>query len=29
MKSVLQMQARNLASSLRGGNPYRAFAFKW
>ena len=29
VKSVVQIQARNLASSLRGGEPYRCFAFKW
>jgi CRISPR-associated protein Cas1 len=29
VKSVIQIQARNLASALRGGDPYRAFAFKW
>jgi CRISPR-associated protein Cas1 len=29
LKSVIQIQARNLASCLRGGEPYRAFAFKW
>ncbi|MBI2527298.1 MAG: CRISPR-associated endonuclease Cas1 [Candidatus Rokubacteria bacterium] len=29
LKSVIQIQARNLASALRGGEPYRAFAFKW
>jgi len=29
MKSVIQIQARNVASCLRGGKPYRAFAFKW
>jgi CRISPR-associated protein Cas1 len=29
LKSVIQIQARNLASCLRGGAPYRAFAFKW
>jgi CRISPR-associated protein Cas1 len=29
LKSVIQMQARNLATSLRGGEAYRAFAFKW
>jgi CRISPR-associated protein Cas1 len=29
LKSVVQMQARNLASFLRGGPPYRPFAFKW
>jgi CRISPR-associated protein Cas1 len=29
LKSIVQIQARNLASFLRGGEPYRAFAFKW
>ena len=29
MKSVIQIQARNVASYLRGGEAYRAFAFKW
>lgn len=29
VRSVIQIQARNLASYLRGGEPYRAFAFKW
>lgn len=29
VKSVVQIQARNLASCLRGGEPYRCFAFKW
>jgi CRISPR-associated protein Cas1 len=29
LKSVVQIQARNLAGHLRGGEPYRAFAFKW
>ena len=29
MKSVIQIQARNVASCLRGDKPYRAFAFKW
>lgn len=29
LKSIIQMQARNLATYLRGGAPYRAFAFKW
>jgi CRISPR-associated protein Cas1 len=29
LKSVIQIQARNVASYLRGGEPYRAFAFKW
>lgn len=29
LKSVIQMQARNLASFLRGGESYRAFSFKW
>ncbi len=29
LKSVIQIQARNLASFLRGGDPYRCFAFKW
>lgn len=29
LKSIIQIQARNLASYLRGGAPYRAFAFKW
>lgn len=29
VKSVIQIQARNLAAYLRGGDAYRAFAFKW
>jgi len=29
LRSVIQIQARNVASHLRGGDPYRAFAFKW
>ena len=29
MKSVIQIQARNVASCVRGDKPYRAFAFKW
>lgn len=29
IKSVVQIQARNLASCLRGGVPYKTFAFKW
>lgn len=29
VKSVIQIQARNLASYLRGGEAYRSFAFKW
>jgi CRISPR-associated protein Cas1 len=29
LKSIIQIQARNLAAFLRGGDPYRAFAFKW
>jgi CRISPR-associated protein Cas1 len=29
LKSVIQIQARNLATCLRGGDAYRAFAFKW
>jgi CRISP-associated protein Cas1 len=29
MKSVIQMQARSLATAMRGGDPYRTFAFKW
>jgi len=29
VKSVIQIQARNLASHLRGGDAYRAFALKW
>jgi CRISPR-associated protein Cas1 len=29
VKSVVQMQARNLATFLRDGTPYRAFSFKW
>jgi CRISPR-associated protein Cas1 len=29
VKSIIQIQARNVASFLRGGDPYRAFAFKW
>lgn len=29
LRSVIQIQARSAASYLRGGEPYRAFAFKW
>jgi CRISP-associated protein Cas1 len=29
LKSVVQIQARNLASALRGEGRYKAFAFKW
>lgn len=29
LRSIIQIQARNLATALRGGEPYRAFAFKW
>jgi hypothetical protein len=29
VKAVIQIQARNVASCLRGGEPYRCFAFKW
>ena len=29
LKSVVQIQARNVASFLRGESTYRAFAFKW
>jgi len=29
LKSVIQIQARNLASFLRGAEAYRTFAFKW
>jgi CRISPR-associated protein Cas1 len=29
LRSIIQIQARNLATFLRGGDPYRAFAFKW
>jgi CRISP-associated protein Cas1 len=29
LKSIIQIQARNLASCLRSGEAYRAFAFKW
>ncbi len=29
LKSVVQIQARNLAAYLRGGEAYRGFAFKW
>jgi CRISPR-associated protein Cas1 len=29
LKSVIQIQARGVASFLNGGDPYRAFAFKW
>jgi CRISPR-associated protein Cas1 len=29
LKSVIQIQARGVASFLKGGDPYRAFAFKW
>jgi CRISPR-associated protein Cas1 len=29
VRSVIQMQARALAASLRGGAAYKPFAFKW
>ncbi len=29
MRSIIQIQARNVAAHLRGDGPYRAFAFKW
>jgi len=29
LKSVIQIQARNVASFLRGGDNYRTFSFKW
>jgi CRISPR-associated protein Cas1 len=29
IKSVVQIQARNVATFVRGGEPYRPFAFKW
>jgi CRISPR-associated protein Cas1 len=29
LKSVIQIQARNVASFLRGGEKYRTFSFKW
>jgi CRISPR-associated protein Cas1 len=29
LKSVIQIQARNVATFVRGGAPYRTFAFKW
>lgn len=29
VRSVIQIQARSLATSLRGGGAYRPFAFKW
>jgi CRISPR-associated protein Cas1 len=29
LKSVIQIQARNVATFLRGGEKYRPFAFKW
>jgi CRISPR-associated protein Cas1 len=29
LKSIMQIQARNLASFLRGGPAYRSYAFKW
>lgn len=29
LRSVIQIQARNVASHLRGDETYRAFAFKW
>jgi len=29
LKSVIQIQARNLASFVRGGDSYRTFSFKW
>lgn len=29
IRSIIQMQARSVASALRGQRPYRPFAFKW
>ena len=29
LRSIIQMQARRLASFLRGGSPYHPFRFKW
>jgi CRISPR-associated protein Cas1 len=29
IRSIIQMQARNLASFLREGKPYKSFSFKW
>ncbi len=29
LKSIIQIQARNLAMALRGETRYRAFSFKW
>lgn len=29
MRSIIQIQARNVAAYLRGQRPYRAFSFKW
>jgi CRISPR-associated protein Cas1 len=29
VRSIIQMQARRLASFLRGEGEYKAFAFKW
>jgi CRISPR-associated protein Cas1 len=29
VRSIIHMQARRLASFLRGGKPYKAFSFKW
>jgi CRISP-associated protein Cas1 len=29
LKSVIQVQARNVAAFLRDGEPYRPFPFKW
>lgn len=29
VRSIIQMQARRLASFLRGNDPYKAFTFKW
>jgi CRISP-associated protein Cas1 len=29
IRSIIQMQARRLASFLRGGKPYETFRFKW
>jgi len=29
VRSIIQMQARRLASFLRGGGQYKAFSFKW
>lgn len=29
VRSIIQMQARRLASFLRGSGPYKTFAFKW